>query len=180
MKVLFVAAELNPIAKAGGLADVIGALPKALKKLGVDVRIIIPKYGIIDEKEYSMKEIARDIPVKFWGEDKKINLFETLLPDSKVPVYLIDNKEYLGENGIYFEKDASSSGSLKESQRVTFYVKSSLEGFNDADFLPDVIHFHDSNVGILPVLLKITAKENPRYSKIKTQLTIHNMAYQEP
>ncbi len=178
MKVLFVAAELNPLAKVGGLADVIGALPKALKKLGVDVRLTIPKYGIVDGNKYPLTKVAQDISVKLWREDKKINLLETPLPDSELPVYLIDNREYLGENGIYFEKDASSAGSLKESQRFTFFVKSSLEIFEDAKFWPDIIHFHDWHVGILPVLLKIKAKKDSRYQKIKTLLTIHNMAFQ--
>ena len=63
LKILFVAGEITPMAKVGGLADVIGALPKALKKFGVDVKIIIPKYGIIDEKKYPLKKIASNIRI---------------------------------------------------------------------------------------------------------------------
>lgn len=178
LKVLFVAAELNPIAKVGGLADVIGALPKALKKLGVDVRIAIPKYGIVDEKKYPLKKIAERIIVRFNSQNESITLYETPLPDTDVPVYLFDNLKYLGENGVYYEKDASPGGSLRENQRFTFYVKSSLEFFKNINWWPDIIHFHDWHVGILPVLLKLIAKKDERYTSMKTLLTIHNMAYQ--
>lgn len=177
-KVLFVAAELNPIAKVGGLADVIGALPKALAKLGVDVRITIPKYGIIDEKKYPLQKVARNINVLFSGQNEAINVYKTPLPDTNIPVYLIDNLKYLGKNGVYFEKDASSSGSLRESQRFTFYVKSSLEIFNSINWWPDIIHFHDWHVGILAVLLRLKAKKDELYKNIRTLLTIHNMSYQ--
>jgi len=97
IKVLFVAAELNPLAKVGGLADVIGALPKALIKLGIDIRLVIPKYGIVDETKYPLKKIAENISVPFNNTDELVNIYETPLPDSQVPVYLIDNLKYLGQ-----------------------------------------------------------------------------------
>lgn len=177
-KVLFVAAELNPIAKVGGLADVIGALPKALAKLGVDVRLTIPKYGIVDENKYPLEKVVENINIDFNHQEEKFSVFQTPLPETDIPVYLIDNLKYLGENGVYFEKDASSSGSSKESQRFTFFVKASLEFYDRINWWPGIIHFHDWHVGILAVLLKLKGRNNERYKKIRTLLTIHNMAYQ--
>ncbi|MBI4652646.1 glycogen/starch synthase [Candidatus Kuenenbacteria bacterium] len=80
LKVLFVASEVAPIAKVGGLADVVGALPKALKKLDVDVKIIIPKYGMIDEKKYPMKKIASEIKIPFYNQEELINIYSCFLP----------------------------------------------------------------------------------------------------
>jgi len=178
IKVLFAAAELTPMAKVGGLGDVIGALPKNLIKHGVDVRIVIPKYGIIKEKKYNLKKITSDTIVPFMGQEEKINIWQSYLPQSQVPVYFIENFKYLGQNGIYFEKDASPGGSSSECQRFTFFARSLFETFTPINFWPDIIHCHDWHVGTLPFLKKYLAKKNKNLEKIKTLLTIHNLAYQ--
>lgn len=178
LKVLFVGSELTPIAKVGGLGDVISALPKALKKLGVDVRIAIPKYGVIDEKRYPMKKIASDIKIPFNGKTEKFNILETPLPGSKVPVYLLDNLEYLGQNGVYFEANASSSGAANECARYCFLCRASLAVFEPLNWWPDIIHCNDWHTGILPALTKLAAKKDSRYKKVKPFLSLHNLAYQ--
>jgi starch synthase len=178
IKVLFVAAELSPLAKVGGLADVVGALPKSLYDLGVDVRIVIPKYGIIDEKKYSLKKIVSDINVPFKGKTEKISVYSCLLPGSQVTIYFINHDGYLGHNGIYFQNDASSIGTNREAERFVFFSRSSLEFFKKLNWQPDIIHCHDWHVGMTPVLLKILGKNQTELKKIKTLLTIHNLEYQ--
>lgn len=178
LKVLFVGSELTPIAKVGGLGDVIGALPKALKDLGVDVRITIPKYGVIDEKKYTLKEIVSDIEVPFNEKTEKFNIWETPLPGSKVPVYLLDNLEYLGQNGIYFEANASSSGAANECARYCFLCRASLAIFEPLNWWPDIIHCNDWHTGILPALIKLIGAKDPRYQNIKSLVQLHNLAYQ--
>ncbi len=178
IKVLFTAAELTPMAKVGGLGDVIGALPKSLKKLGIDVRIVIPKYGVIDEKEYGLTKIAEKIKVPFAGKEELIDIWQANLPMSEVPVYFIDNLKYLGKGGVYVEADASSGGSAEELHRFTFFARSIFEIFEPVSFWPDVIHCHDWHVGIIPFLEKYLEEEKPKLNKVKTLLTIHNLAYQ--
>ncbi|MFA6099141.1 MAG: glycogen/starch synthase [Patescibacteria group bacterium] len=178
IKVLFVSSELTPLAKVGGLGDVAGALPKALIKLGVDVRIAIPRYGVIDAQKYPQKKVAENVIVPFNGANEPVAIFETPLPGSEVPVYLIDHKKYLGENGIYFEKDASSSGSNREAERFTFLARSSVGFFEALDWYPDIVHCQDWHAGMIPVILKVLAKKNKKLGNIKTMLTIHNMEYQ--
>lgn len=178
IKVLFIAAELNPIAKVGGLADVIGALPKALAKHGVDVRLVIPKYGIVDEKKFPLKKVVANISVPFKGTTEMITVYETPLPGTTVPVYLIDNYTYLGQNGVYFESDASSSGSNREAERFTFFSRACLEIFEGIGWYPDIVHCHDWHVGLVPVLLKILGQSNPALHRMKIHLSIHNMEYQ--
>ena len=178
MKILFVASELNPIAKIGGLADVIGALPKTLKKLGIDVRIAIPKYGIVDEEKYQLEKIAEGIKINFYNKDEKFDLYQCLLPASEVPVYFIDHQKYLGDNGIYFEKSAMPEDSLREAKRFTFFARSVLEIFEPLNWWPNVIHCHDWHVGILPFLLKSLSLKDKRYKKIAALFTVHNLEYQ--
>lgn len=151
-KVLFVASEAAPIVKVGGLADVIGSLPKALKKLGVDVSIVLPFYSTIKLKK---RELILE------------NLWKTNLPESNIPVFLIENKNYF-KDGIYVEADASSGGSEKEAKRFLFF---SLSAIKLTEILkPDILHCHDWHTAIVASLL--------RSKKIKTLLTIHNLGYQ--
>ncbi|MFH1207675.1 MAG: glycogen/starch synthase [Patescibacteria group bacterium] len=178
LKILFVAAELNPIAKVGGLADVTGALPIALKKLGVDVRIVIPKYGIVDEKKYPFTKVADNVEVPFNHAVEKISIYSTPLPGTNIPVYLLDHPEYLGGGGIYIEPDASSNGSIKEAHRFLFLSRACLAICDPLDWYPDVIHSHDWHVGMVPVLVKILGRKNKRLASAKTILTIHNLEYQ--
>jgi starch synthase len=178
IKVLFTASELSPIAKVGGLADVMGALPKALEKLGVDVRIVIPKYGSIDAAKYGLKKIIDEIEIPFNHASEKAALFEAPLPGSTVPIYFIDNNNYLGQGGVYFEADGSSSGLSREAERFTFLSRACLSIFEPLDWYPDVIHCHDWHVGFVPLLLKILSKQSPKLSGIKTVFSIHNLEYQ--
>ncbi len=178
IKVLFISSELNPIAKVGGLADVTGALPIALKKLGVDVRIVLPKYGTFDEKKYPMTRVAENVPVPFNGAVENISVYSTPLPGTDIPVYLLDHPGYLGKGGIYIEPDASSNGSAEEAHRFLFLSRACFSIFEPLSWYPNIIHAHDWHVGMIPVLAKILGQKDGRLAAIKTILTIHNLEYQ--
>ena len=171
MKILFATSELTPLAKVGGLGDVAGALPPALSLLGQDIRVIIPKYNVIDDKKYSFELIAKNIDVAFGKVKEKINLYETAIPGTKTPVILIDNPKYLGSGGIYFEKSAFV-GSFKEIERFLFFSEAIIEVPRAMGWQPDIIHCQDWHTGILPLLIKI------KKPKFKTIFTIHNLANQ--
>jgi starch synthase len=171
MKLLFVASECTPIAKVGGLGDVIGALPKALAELGLDVRIALPKYKIIDEKKYPFRLITSRIKIK----NDLINIYQGFLPDSKVPVYLLENEKYFGEDGVYLAKSAFVD-SFKEIQRFLFFSQAIPEIFKSLDWQPQIIHCQDWHTAILPVLVKLNPKSE--ISNLKSVLTIHNLANQ--
>ena len=167
-----VAAELNPLAKVGGLADVIGALPKALAQNNQDVRIVIPKYGMIDETKYPLKKIAAGIEIFFENKNETVDIYQTTLPKSKVLIYLIDHPKYLGQSGVYTSADASSDGSVSEAHRFTFFTQAVLQTFEKINWQPDVFHCHDWHTAMLPPLLKLYQKPTP------VLFTIHNLAYQ--
>ncbi|MDP3964437.1 MAG: glycogen/starch synthase [bacterium] len=177
ISVAFATAELTPIAKVGGLADVAGALPPVLKELGVDIRVILPKYSVIDDAKYPSKKIAEDILVEVNGRTEKISVFEMAIPNTKVTIYLIDNKDYLGENGIYFAPTAFAD-SLGEVHRFLFFSQAIVQLFRALDWYPDILHCQDWHVGILPGLLNLAEAEEPRLKKIASLFTIHNLANQ--
>ncbi|MBD3208490.1 MAG: glycosyltransferase [Candidatus Nealsonbacteria bacterium] len=170
MKILFLASECAPIAKAGGLADVVGSLPKALKKIGVEASVIIPFYKGIDISKDKAEIFKKDIPVDFQGEEHKFHLWKSYLPKSEVPLFLIENERVYSKEGIYVEEDASSGGRKEEALRFFFL---SVAGIEAAKILkPDIFNCHDWHTAITPFLMKEKGVE------IKSLLTIHNLGYQ--
>ncbi|MFA6525137.1 MAG: glycogen/starch synthase [Patescibacteria group bacterium] len=176
IKVLFVASEITPFAKVGGLADVVGALPKALKQLGIDVRVIMPKYGVIEEKKYGLKKIVDSVSIPFKNKEENISIWKTNLPNSPVPVYFVDHPEILGENGIYYGDIGGDFG--KETRRFTFFARSVLELFGSLKWTPDVIHCHDWHASIMIPMIKILHSKEKERPDFPTVLTIHNLAFQ--
>jgi len=162
------AAEVAPLAKVGGLADVVGSLPPAVKKLGVDVRVVMPLYGSIDKKKYGLKKIYPDLEVPSGRNFGKINIYQAKLPKTSVLVYFIDCPKYFGGQEVYAAGD--------NSKRFLFFSLSLLYSLPAIGFKPDIIHCHDSHTALIPDILKTT---NLEFLKgIKTLFTIHNFQYQ--
>ncbi|MBY3621967.1 glycogen synthase GlgA [Acinetobacter sp. CUI P1] len=168
MKVLFAAAEAHPFIKTGGLADVIGALPKALKGAGVDVRVILPKYRGIPEKFTSKMEHLTEVYVPIGWRNQYCGI-EHMVYDG-IPVYFIDNEYYFGRDGIY--------GYMDDGERFAFYNRAVLECLPAIDFQPDVLHCHDWHAAVIPMLLQGHYRHNPFYSEMRSVFTIHNLLYQ--
>ncbi|OCT14177.1 starch synthase [Paenibacillus pectinilyticus] len=168
MKILFAASEAVPFIKTGGLADVIGSLPKELTRQGLDVRVILPKYGDIPAKyKDEMTHVAAfDV---YLGWRKQYIGIDTLVMDG-VTFYFVDNEFYYKRPGIYGYGD--------EAERFGFFCRGVLEALPQLEFQPDVIHCHDWQAGMIPVLLKAHYQQLPFYSGIKTMTTVHNLKYQ--
>lgn len=167
-KVLFVAAELNPLAKAGGLGDVVGSLPGALCQAGHDVRITIPRYGSINLEGYqAVRQGSFTIP--FMGGQEEINIVRVLLRDV-VPVYLLENTTYFDRPTIYGEND--------DLERFLLFSVAAMEVPKKLNWQPDILHCHDWHTGIVGPLLKIAYRNDAFYSSCASIFTIHNLAYQ--
>lgn len=151
LKVLFASSEVVPFAKTGGLADVAGSLPIALEKLGVDIRVIMPKYA-------SIKVRANEATM---GENVKI--------------YFIKNDDYFRRKELYGDKFGDYRDNL---DRFSFFSKGILERCKSDGFAPDIVHCNDWQTALVPVYLNTTYKYDPFFSKTRDLFTIHNMAYQ--
>ena len=167
-KVLFAAAEAVPFVKTGGLADVMSALPKALKKEGVEVALVIPKYEHMNaaykDKLERVYEGTLDLSWRnqYFGVDK-------LVLDG-VPVYFIDNEWYFKRDGLYGYGD--------DAERFAFFCKAVLAMLPHIDFKPNIIHCNDWHTGILGTYLKESFYHDEFYWGMKTVYTIHNLKYQ--
>ncbi len=168
MKILYVAAEAVPFAKTGGLADVAGSLPKALKADGVDVRVIMPKFGKIPEAYRNAMEHVYDGELPVAWRKKYVGLDKYELDG--VTYYFVDNEEYFNREGFYGYDD--------DAERFSFFSRAVLDLLQAMDFWPDVIHTNDWHVGLVNVFLKLEHMGDARYERIKTVYTIHNLKYQ--
>lgn len=168
MRVLFAASEAVPFAKTGGLADVAGSLPKALKKDGVDVRVVMPKYGKIAQRYIDQMEHIYDGKINVAWREKYIGLDK--LEHDGITYYFIDNTEYFYREGFYGYDD--------DAERFSFFCRGILSLLEAMGFWPDVIHANDWHTGLLSVLLKLEHQGDERYEKIRTMYTIHNLKYQ--
>lgn len=161
-------AEVSPFVKVGGLADVVGSLPKALKKSDCDVRVIMPLYDAIDRKKYKLKKTHENIEVPSGMDLESVNIWEAKLPKSTVKVYFIENEKYISGKSVYNGK--------KDSEKFLFFSYAALFVTPALKFIPDVVHCHDSHTAMVPDILKVTNYEF--LQNIKTVYTIHNFRYQ--
>ncbi len=174
MKVLFVSPEVAPFAKTGGLADVTGAMPKELDKLGVEVKIMMPGYSIIDKNKFKIKKIKGDFSVYVGGKSKSGTISKCKI-GRKIEVIFVNNKEYFDRDGLYGDKNGDYPDNL---QRFTFFCKGILEVLKVIGWKPDIIHCHDWQVGLVPAYLKTIYRSDTFYQNISSVFTIHNMAHQ--
>lgn len=172
LKILLVSAEVYPFAKTGGLADVSGALPPALKKLGHDIRVIMPKYPCTAMAGQKVESLNIDLNIS--GYSQKGSLFKSELA-GKVPVYLVKHDGYFQRKHIYGEPGSDYPDSV---ERFSFFSQAVLEATKRLDFKPNIIHCNDWHTGLIPVYLKSLYRENTWFSQTKTVFSIHNLGYQ--
>ena len=169
MKVLYLASECVPFIKTGGLADVAGSLPVALRQLGVDVRVMLPKYRIMDEYWKQKLTHLCDFTVLFGWEQAYVGI--DTLEDQGVTYYFIDNQDRFYADRIYGD-------GMEEAKRFAFFCRAALEALPRIGFFPDVLHCNDWQTGLLPVLLKSQYQWSKDYQKIRTVFSVHNLRYQ--
>ena len=167
LKILIVSSEAAPFVKSGGLGDVVGSLPKALRKLGADVRVVIPKFRKIKNENYIDVEYLGCCDVKLGWRTQKAGV---LFKNGEVPTYFIENDFYFGRDELYGYDD--------DNERFAFFSKAVLDMLPFVDFVPDIIHCNDWQTGPVPMLLRETYKKITYLKDIKTIYTIHNLQYQ--
>lgn len=166
-RILLASAECAPISKTGGLADVVGTLPKSLADLGMDARVITPYHRVVKEKYAGQTEHLVSFSVDLGWRSQYVGV-EKLVLDGVV-IYLVDNEFYFGDR-IY-------RGGPAEGEQFAFFSRAVAEAIPMLDFSPDILHCNDWHTAMLPMLLK-TQYGMREQGRIKTLLTIHNIAFQ--
>lgn len=175
MKILFAGAELAPLVKVGGLADVMGALPKSLAKNNLDIKIIVPFYGMIDQKKYKIKLFKKGLSLMIDQKKEKFDLYKTFLPGTKIEVFLFKHKLF-NEKNIYVGSRLKAK--LGDIDRFIFFSKGVVEIIRQLNWQLDIVHAHDWHLAMLPTFIDEYNLLNKNFANIKTIFTIHNLANQ--
>jgi starch synthase len=175
MKILLVSSEVVPFAKTGGLADVAGALPKALKESGHDIRVILPRYKMVDINKFGLKLVLQKIEIIVGSDIEAANIYETKIPNTEVIVYFVDNPKFFDRDGLY---QINGVDYADNCERFTFFCKAVLEFIKKINWKPDVLHANDWQSALTVGYLKTILKGSDFYGDIGTLYSIHNMAYQ--
>lgn len=170
LKILVLSSEVAPYAQVGGLADVAGALPKALRRLGHDVRVAMPRYRQIDGEKYGLKLMGGLLQVVMGAETRRAAALESTLPGSDVPVYFIWDDRYFHRDGIYGFDD--------DPQRFAFFGRAVLTLVEKIGWRPDVIHCNDWHTALVPTWLATSCKDTTFFDETATVYSIHNLGYQ--
>ena len=176
MKVLFTAFELAPFTKAGGLADVMGSLPKYLQSDDMEMAIFTPLIGSIDRRKYNIQEVPNSrLRMRFGYAEYVFTLYMCKLPDTDINVFFIDNPKFFScFNCIY----PSGIDSWYEQERFITFSQAALEYARCLNFKPDIIHCNDWHTAMIPVWIKTSYKNDEFFKNTKTVFSIHNLAYQ--
>lgn len=167
--VLFVASEAVPFIKTGGLADVVGSLPKCFPKEYFDVRVIIPKYACMKQEYKDSLQFVTSFYMDLNWRQQYVGILETEYEGIKF--YFIDNEEH-------FSGDRPYGGMPWDLEKFAFFSKAALSMLPVIGFRPDIIHCHDWQTGLVPVYLKERFQGNEFYWGIKSVMTIHNLKFQ--
>lgn len=173
MKIAFVSTEAVPYAKTGGLADVAGSLPKALEKLGCEVKLFIPKYNIIDETRFGLRYNwgIGEMPIRVAGHVRSVHVHQAKLNNSNVEVNFIDCPHFFHRGNLYTnDKD--------EDERFILFCKAVIETLQRLQWKPDVIHCNDWQTGLIPLYVKDNYNWDKIFDRIAVVYTIHNVGYQ--
>ena len=168
MRILLAASEAYPFAMSGGLADVAGALPKALRNRMVGCRVVLPLYDTIPEQLRQEMKFITNITVPVAWRQQYCGIFEARV--GKVIYYFIDNEYYFKRGSLY--------GFYDDAERFTFFSRAVLEILKHIDYKPDIIHCNDWQTALIPVYKTLLYGDDPFYSDIRTLFTIHNIQYQ--
>lgn len=176
ISVVFIASEGVPYVKTGGLADVVGALPKALKDIGHEVRIILPKYSKIDTQKYQLERFQESMGVWMGEGIQEWCAVDVAYLPGNIAVYFIENWKFFDRDGIY--NDASNRDFNDNPERYAFFTRAALQLCIDQSWKVDILHSHDWQTALAPAYLKSWFRNEPTLGKVASVFTIHNIQYQ--
>ncbi len=179
ISILFVASEANPFIKTGSIGEFVGNLPKHIKMLGHDIRVMLPGYGCINTRRFQIHNLLRmkDIEVPVASQHEQASIASSYLSSNshKVLVYFISNEKYFNRAGLCFDPDTKKYFPDND-ERFIFFCRGVLETLKRLQWQPDIIHCNDWQCGLVPVYLKSLYKDDPYFRNVKTVFTLFSLA----
>ena len=177
LRILYVASEINPFLQTTDVADYVRRLPQAMQERGAEIRILVPRFGLINERKNRLHEVVRlsGINITVGDEEKPLIIKVASIPNAKLQVYFIDNDDYFHRKSVFFDKENNFFDDNDE--RAIFFCKGVLETVKKLGWAPDVVHCNDWMTALIPLYLKTTYRNDPMFKDTKSVFTVHNNAF---
>jgi starch synthase len=175
MRILFVSSEVVPFAKTGGLADVAGALPKAARKLGHDIRVFMPRYKKIDPQKWNLRLAVSNIEVELGNQKEKVDIYETRMPGSDLIVYFVENERFASRDELYMSEGKDYPDN---AEAFLTFCRAAVPFLKKIDWRPDIVHCNDWQSASIVLFINEQRRSDPFFQRTATVYSIHNMAYQ--
>ena len=174
LRILYVASEINPFLQTSKVADFVRKLPQAMQERGMEIRILVPRFGLINERKNRLHEVVRlsGINIAVGEEEKPLVIKVASIPNAKLQVYFIDNEDYFHRKSIFFDKDNRFFSDNDE--RAIFFCKGVIETVKKLGWAPDIVHCNDWMTSLIPMYLKTTYRKDPIFKTAKTVFSIYN------
>ena len=174
LRILYVASEINPFLQTSEVADFVRKLPQAMQERGMEIRILVPRFGLINERKNRLHEVVRlsGINISVGDEEKPLTIKVASIPNAKLQVYFIDNEDYFHRKSVFHDKDEKFFEDNDE--RAIFFCKGVIETVKKLGWAPDVVHCNDWITSLIPLYLKTTYKNDPIFKNTKTVFTVYN------
>ena len=173
-RILYVASEINPFLQSSDVAKFVRKLPQAMQEKGMEIRILVPRFGLINERKNRLHEVVRlsgiNIPI---GDDEKPLVIKVAsIPNARLQVYFIDNEDYFHRKSVFHDKEDNFHPDNDE--RAIFFCKGVLETVKKLGWSPDIVHCNDWMTSLIPLYLKTTYKNDPIFQKAKSVFSVYN------
>jgi len=177
LRILEAASEVAPFARTGGLGDVLGSLPKALAKLGHDVKVVMPRYGAIDIDTSRLTASTLEFQVEVSGTPRVCRAEHLRDQRTKTDYYFLGNEQYFGRREFYLDP-ATGKDFADNDERFVFFSRAVIELVKRLGWNPHIVHAHDWQAALIPAYLRTLYAGHPAFADTKSVLTIHNLGYQ--
>src|SRR6476660_4591508 len=174
IRILYVASEINPFLQTTEVADFVRKLPQAMQERGMEIRILVPRFGLINERKNRLHEVVRlsGINIAVGDEEKPLIIKVASIPNAKLQVYFIDNEDYFHRKHVFHDKE--NKFYEDNDERAIFFCKGVIETVRKLGWAPDIVHCNDWMTGLIPMYLKTTYKKDPIFKDAKSVFTIYN------
>ncbi|WMJ71593.1 glycogen/starch synthase [Cytophagaceae bacterium ABcell3] len=177
LRILYVASEIYPFLKTSSVASLVGKLPQAMQEKGMEIRILVPRFGLINERKNRLHEVVRlsGINITVGEEEKPLIIKVASIPNAKLQVYFIDNEDYFQRKHVFVDKD--NKFYPDNDERAIFFCKGVLETVKKLGWAPDIVHCNDWMTSLIPLYLKTRYKNDPVFKNAKSVYSVFNTAF---
>jgi starch synthase len=177
LRILYVANEINPFLKTSEVAEFVNKLPQAMQERGMEIRILVPRFGLINERKNRLHEVVRlsGINIAVGDEEKPLIIKVASIPNAKLQVYFIDNEDYFQRKSVFTDKE--NNFYKDNDERAIFFCKGVIETVKKLGWAPDIVHCNDWMTSLIPMYLKTTYKNDPIFKGSKTVFTVYNTKF---